>query len=79
MSLPTATVTKSQDKELETTIQRALDLRITIREICEHTGVNHVTLWRWRREVSPRFNERQAFLEKLETLIEYQRALYLEV
>ena len=69
----------TRDKELEDTIQRALSLRITLREISDYTGVNHVTLWRWRHEVSPRFMDRQMFLDGLNHLIDQQQAYYAGV
>lgn len=68
---------KPHDPELEAVIQRCKDLRITMTELCEYTGVYRTTLRRWRYSVSARHAERQAFLERAERLIEQQRAEYM--
>lgn len=59
---------KAHDKELEVVVQRALRLRITIRELCEYTGVDSVKLWHWRYNRSAKFDERQAFLDAADQL-----------
>lgn len=66
------------DKEMEVLLARAESLRLTINEICDYCGVNRVKLWRWRHEASPRFADRQAFIERLQELIETTKQEYMD-
>lgn len=62
------------DLELDAAVKEAIKLRIKLTEICEYTGVDKVQLWRWRNRYSPRYNERQEFLAKLERMMDERRA-----
>lgn len=67
------------DPEMERAIKRALDLRITLTEISEYTGVLRATLYRWRYEVHPRHTDRTAFLEALDRLCSERLNEYMGV
>lgn len=68
---------KVKDPELEAVVQRAMKLRITMTELCEFTGVYRYTLYRWRYEVSPHWDERQAFIDNAERMISARLAEYM--
>jgi len=67
------------DPELEALLERALALRITLREVCEAGGLQEVQLWRWRHTQHATWKRRQEFMRKVEKLIEQKREEYRDV
>lgn len=65
------------DPELEKTVQEALALRLTMREIAEAAGLSEVVLWRWRTRVRPAWDRREQGLAGIRNLIEETRDEYI--
>lgn len=68
---------EARDPQLEETLERALKLRITMREIAEHTGEHEAQIWRWRTgRTKTNWERRERFLAVVEELIAKRKNEY---
>jgi len=66
------------DDELEAAIQRAMKLRIKMREIQDATGIDETVLWRWRNGTKPNWERRQHVLDTIDAMIKQAKDDYAQ-
>lgn len=67
------------ENELEDLIQRALKLRLTLRDIANACGCPETALWRWRNGAKPNYERYRAVLAAIDKLIDDTKAYYESV